>query len=124
MKFVKGMKAAPMLSEDVLQNAGDLMKKMDLTAIEECSEDEDDSDIKTSNDNSNSFSAFTPFTQFEVAQAFSHFSYFATGRKRLICDLQGVYNECEFGLEITFRDLHDLPFTFTLYSTVTHFVSC
>jgi hypothetical protein len=33
------------------------------------------------------------FSPFEVAQAFSHFSYWATGKKRLICDIQGVYDE-------------------------------
>jgi Alpha-kinase family len=33
------------------------------------------------------------FTPSEVAQAFSHFTYWASGRKRLICDLQGVYDE-------------------------------
>ena len=33
------------------------------------------------------------FSPFEVAQAFSHFSYLASGRKRLVCDLQGVYDE-------------------------------
>ena len=33
------------------------------------------------------------FTANEVAQAFSHFTYHASGRKRLVCDLQGVYDE-------------------------------
>jgi hypothetical protein len=33
------------------------------------------------------------FSPSEVAQAFSHFSYWATGRKRLICDLQGEYDK-------------------------------
>jgi hypothetical protein len=35
------------------------------------------------------------FTPFDVAQAFSHFSYLASGRKRLVCDLQGVYDEAK-----------------------------
>jgi hypothetical protein len=33
------------------------------------------------------------FTPSEVAQAFSHYTYLASGRKRLVCDLQGVYDE-------------------------------
>jgi hypothetical protein len=37
------------------------------------------------------------FSASDVAQAFSHFSYFASGRRRLVCDLQGVHDE-EMGL--------------------------
>jgi hypothetical protein len=32
------------------------------------------------------------FTASQVAQAFSHFTYWASGRKRLVCDLQGVFD--------------------------------
>jgi len=33
------------------------------------------------------------FSPFEVAQAFSHFSYVVSGKKRLVCDIQGVYDK-------------------------------
>jgi len=33
------------------------------------------------------------FSAYEVAQAFSHFSYAISGRKRLICDIQGVHDK-------------------------------
>ncbi|KAL7581475.1 hypothetical protein ACA910_022047 [Epithemia clementina (nom. ined.)] len=33
------------------------------------------------------------YTASEVAHAFSHFTYWATKRKRLVCDLQGVFDE-------------------------------
>ena len=33
------------------------------------------------------------FTLAQVAQAFSHFSYLHSDHKRLVCDLQGVYDE-------------------------------
>lgn len=46
------------------------------------------------------------FTPGEVAQAFSHFSYMATGRKRLICDIQGVYDEAKKLLQISDPVIH------------------
>lgn len=46
------------------------------------------------------------FTPSEVAQAISHFSYWATGKKRLICDLQGVYDEKENKLKFTDPVIH------------------
>lgn len=46
------------------------------------------------------------FTPSEVAQAFSHFSYWSSGRKRLICDLQGVYDEDENVLKFSDPVIH------------------
>ena len=37
--------------------------------------------------------AYLFVTKDEIAQAFSHFSYIHSGKKMLICDLQGVYDE-------------------------------
>ena len=85
------MKAAPSISQDILQQTEDMIRTMDLGAIEEGSEDDDSlSDKKSYHKISKPNSIFSPS---DVAQAFSHFSYWATGRKRLICDLQGVYDE-------------------------------
>lgn len=46
------------------------------------------------------------FTPDDVAQAFSHFSYIATGRKRLICDIQGVFDEDSNRLMISDPAIH------------------
>lgn len=48
----------------------------------------------------------TKFSASEVAQAFSHFSYVATGEKRLICDIQGVYDEPSGRLMISDPVIH------------------
>lgn len=69
---------------EVVQNLANL----DLNIIEEGSEDEEDDDDDV--DNSKSKILFTPT---QVAQAFSHFTYLHSDRKRLVCDLQGVYDE-------------------------------
>jgi Alpha-kinase family len=49
---------------------------------------EEASDIR--NDNTKSGQLYFP--PGEVAQAFSHFSYWYSSQKRLVCDLQGVYD--------------------------------
>jgi hypothetical protein len=46
------------------------------------------------------------FTPDDVAQAFSHFSYVYSGRRLLICDLQGVYNRASRVLELTDPVIH------------------
>jgi hypothetical protein len=62
--------------------------------IEEGSEeDEEDSDEEKEAPAVLSEKGAIVFSPFEVAQAFSHFSYWASGRKRLVCDLQGVSDE-------------------------------
>lgn len=66
----------------------------DLGILEECEEDEDSTSGEGDDDLTNvERSRPILFSPFEVAQAFSHFSYWATGKKRLICDIQGVYDE-------------------------------
>jgi hypothetical protein len=93
--FVEGMKNAPVFSEDGLHNAiKQLANIAELDMIAEGSDyddssDENDGDVYRFLRKSSSI-IFTPF---EVAQAFSHYTYLATGKKRLVCDLQGVYEE-------------------------------
>ena len=96
--FVAGMAKSPELSEERIAEA---MKDIDLGIIEEGSEEEDSEEEDT--DDESEEGAYTKagsrqaeqvcFTPFEVAQAFSHYTYLASGRKRLVCDLQGVYDE-------------------------------
>merc|ERR1711957_361081 len=45
-------------------------------------------------------------THDDVAQAFSHFSYTYSGKKMLICDLQGVYDERNKLLRFTDPVIH------------------
>ena len=67
----------------------------DLNMIEEGSEEEDDDDDEE--ECIGRYGGVTAskilFTPSQVAQAFSHFSYLQSDRKRLVCDLQGVYDE-------------------------------
>jgi Mg-chelatase subunit ChlD len=64
---------------------------LDLGMIEEGSEEEEDEDSNEESVNNDVRSIV--FTPSQVAQAFSHFSYHESGRKRLVCDLQGVFND-------------------------------
>jgi Alpha-kinase family len=49
------------------------------------------------------------FSSNEVAQAFSHFSYLYSCRLRLVCDLQGVFNEKDKMLLLTDPVIHFNP---------------
>ena len=91
--FIEGMKAAPEFSYDKMRSAMDHLTKIDLGAIEECDEGEEEDDDEVHPE----LRKIIPkvFSASEVAQAFSHFSYYATGKKRLICDLQGVFDANE-----------------------------
>jgi len=99
--YVEGMKSAPVISEVSIQYTLAKMARHDLTIVEEDSEEDESED-----------DAGAPrkepicFTPSEVAQAFSHFSYWATGRKRLICDLQGVFDEKENVLKLSDPVIH------------------
>jgi hypothetical protein len=44
----------------------------------------------------------------DLLQAFSHFTYNVTGRKMLVCDLQGVYNKAENLFELTDPVIHNV----------------
>lgn len=109
--YVEGMDEAPEFSHDKMEAALDHLSNVDrddrmmgdLGAIEEgeeeaVSEHEDDEKNKGLNSRSDGTSRSAPtiqpvlFTSSEVAQAFSHFTYISSGTKRLICDLQGVFD--------------------------------
>ena len=75
---------------ELVQNLANL----DLNIIEEGSEDDEDEEDSDSSDQGNAYGnkSKVTFTPTQVAQAFSHFSYLHSDRKRLVCDLQGVYD--------------------------------
>ena len=89
--YVDGMDHAPQFSEDGIRAAMSKLTDTDLGIIEEGDEEEEEEDTESVNTIENDKAII--FTPGEVAQAFSHFSYWATGKKRLICDLQGNYQE-------------------------------
>jgi Alpha-kinase family len=92
--YVKGGAAS---AKDFEQNclrstAFDFSPLPDLGVLEE----ESDEDADSSDDEQvDRWYQMLPkhFYPGEVAQAFSHFSYLHMNRKRLVCDLQGVYDE-------------------------------
>lgn len=84
--YVEGKKT-PTFTEETMNLAMKKLDEIDLNIIEEGSEEEE------SEEESDDGLARVVYTPSEVAQAFSHFSYLATRRKRLVCDLQGVYDE-------------------------------
>ena len=109
--YVKGMDQRPVVSEEILRDVMDDMRKptFGLGIIEEDEEDEEDEEANEDDYDTyvtNGRPSPITFTPFEVAQAFSHFSYYATGRKRLICDLQGVYDEKKNILNFTDPVIH------------------
>lgn len=93
--FVEGMSKAPEFSQATLRQAFTKVDAEDLGIIEEEEDEEDGEECDDVDDGNANVPSKEPkvFTASEVAQAFSHFSYFASGRKRLVCDLQGVYDE-------------------------------
>jgi Alpha-kinase family/von Willebrand factor type A domain len=92
--FVEGMKEAPQHCGDTIRKAVSRLAQMDhLADITEGSDDEEDSDSEHKGAASRFEQQPIEFSPFEVAQAFSHYTYHATRRKRLVCDLQGVYDE-------------------------------
>jgi Mg-chelatase subunit ChlD len=84
--YVEGKKT-PTFTDEIMRSALTSLDKIDLNIIEEGSDDEEESDEDETH--------IVPilYTPSQVAQAFSHFSYCESRRKRLVCDLQGVYDE-------------------------------
>jgi hypothetical protein len=90
----------------------DMMKRLcsmkDLSVIDEEKEVDmiDATENRTDYDVEMKEEEYLHFTPNEVAQAFSHFTYWATGRKRLVCDLQGVYDETLHELQLSDPVIH------------------
>lgn len=106
--FVEGMKEKPVFSHAAMRSALDHLSKLDdLVIIEE--EDEDEADDNSEGETMSSARPLLPpikFSPGEVAQAFSHFSYSESHRRRLVCDLQGVYDERENILKFSDPVIH------------------
>ena len=109
--FVQGMKAKPTFdffddesAMEKLQNLqlGGGLGGLGLGVLEE-GDEEEDSESDDNQDLPVEGAKPIVFSPFEVAQAFSHFSYWATGKKRLICDIQGVYDEEKNMLRLMLR---------------------
>jgi len=121
--YVEGMEEAPEFTHDKMKAAFEHFAKLelhddvpnfggyDLDAVEEDEEydSESNSEEKSSAESpavAGNRNNSIKFTASEVAQAFSHFSYLATGWKRLICDLQGVFDEASNTLKFTDPVIH------------------
>jgi Alpha-kinase family len=104
--YVDGMNHSPTFSPLALSQAFKKVEEEELFAIEEGSEDEEDEEECNYQDNADEEMEPNVFSASEVAQAFSHFTYWATGRKRLVCDLQGVYDEGARILRLTDPVIH------------------
>ncbi len=98
-KSIRSTQGQPALlyNTNGLIEVGPHFAALDLDRIEEGSDDEeDDSDDEGEKTNGGEKVRKVTkilFTPAQVAQAFSHFSYKQSDRKRLVCDLQGVYDE-------------------------------
>ena len=114
---VVGMKELPKFDAKDLDDIVLKLENLELDAIGEEEEDDDDEDDDDEGKeeegegdhiNENVTPKFEPivFTPFDVAQAFSCFSFWATGRKRLICDLQGVFDEKKNILKLSDPVIH------------------
>lgn len=94
--YVQGMKAKPII--DFLDEESAMLKlqylqlgsiSAGMSVLHEVDEELDEREEEDDHAKHKTI-VFSPF---DVAQAFSHFSYWATGKKRLICDIQGIYDE-------------------------------
>mmetsp|Transcript_5461 Transcript_5461/g.8989 ORF Transcript_5461/g.8989 Transcript_5461/m.8989 type:complete len:98 (-) Transcript_5461:254-547(-) len=97
------MTESPNLTEERIAKA---MTDIDLGIFEEGSEEEDSDDESEEGDATTSGTQVC-FTPSQVAQAFSHYTYLTSGKKRLVCDLQGVYDKTCKCIEV-FRPSHSL----------------
>jgi Alpha-kinase family len=103
--YVEGMSRVPDNTPAQLSDAMMKLKRLDLiTEEDEEEEDEDEEDDYDIDDDyscdfglseykKNEYKRPIVFTPSEVAQAFSHFTHWASGGKRLVCDLQGVHDK-------------------------------
>lgn len=92
--YVHGEKA-PKFDEAKIREAVTKLDALDLDMdiIAEGSEDEEESSDEEEGRKESHLLAPVLYTPSEVAQAFSHFSYVHSRGKRLVCDLQGVFDE-------------------------------
>ncbi|GKZ00218.1 hypothetical protein MPSEU_000974700 [Mayamaea pseudoterrestris] len=106
--YVEGMERAPDFDHHAAMRAAfTKLETEDLGLIEEGSEDDESDDEGSESEHAGTNIHFVKvFTASEVAQAFSHFTYWATGRKRLVCDLQGVYDEKDNVLRLSDPVIH------------------
>jgi Alpha-kinase family/von Willebrand factor type A domain len=77
-----------------------------LDMIEEQSDDDDSFNSDEDEKNDKADVASIVFTASQVAQAFSHFSFCHTKGKRLVCDLQGVFDEAKNELQFSDPVIH------------------
>lgn len=90
--YVQG-KVTPTYTDESIRDAMKNLMKIDMDMIEEGSEEEEEDGDSEENHHGHVPIRAITFTPFEVAQAFSHYTYKASGRKRLVCDLQGVFDQ-------------------------------
>jgi hypothetical protein len=105
--YVEGMSIAPEFGPTLLRKAFTTLDLEDL--IEEEEEEEEEEELgESGGEECVRPRTLQPivFTPFQVAQAFSHFTYWASGRKRLVCDLQGVYDESNRILQLSDPVIH------------------
>jgi hypothetical protein len=105
--YVEGMKNAPVFSEEGLDNAmSQLAYVGNLHMIIEGSDDDSSNEKDDEVAKCLGKSSSIVFTPFEVTQAFSHYTYIASRMKRLVCDLQGVYDETSNELKLSDPVIH------------------
>ena len=108
--FVEGMTEKPVFDKGQIRSAIRNIATLDLGMIEEEDEEEEDTDDDEEDDDDASTAPNglrkILFTPSQVAQAFSHFTYWNTKRKRLVCDLQGVFEEATNTLVLSDPVIH------------------
>jgi hypothetical protein len=98
--YVEGKKT-PVFTEEIMRSALTSLDKIDLNIIEEEGSDDDEE-----SDGDETHIVPILYTPSQVAQAFSHFSYCESRRRRLVCDLQGVYDEKDNVLRFSDPAIH------------------
>lgn len=89
-----------------------LPNRLDCICEEESDEDSDEEiEEEIGFDEANDHGRFGAVSSSDYLQAFSHFTYKYTGRKLVVCDLQGVYNN------------ETVPLMFELTDPAIHYLS-